>query len=212
MTGGQISGLVTLQDNSVSTWDGGQIDNKIQLFGNAKLYWNGALLTSGSNSNSAMDPAGLLPADGDDDSSPISIYLYDNSSLTIGGQNLSAELIDGNSDGGFSEYSLSGILGDGVSLPSNLQLYVENGATASFNFVTEVPEPTASMLIPLAIGCLFWQPRHLSRLARSPRIESFFDQGGFDAQIMATMPAAGSVHHALITSRCSVPRHRMQMS
>jgi hypothetical protein len=163
MTGGQISGLVTLQDNSVSTWDGGQIDNKIQLFGNAKLYWNGALLTSESTSNSVMDAAGLLPADSDDDSSPLSIYLYDNSSLTIGGQDLSAELLDGNSEGGFSEYSLSGILGDGVSLPSNLQLYVENGATANFTFVLDVPEPMSAGTMLMAGWGILARRRRSSR-------------------------------------------------
>jgi hypothetical protein len=93
-----------------------------------------------------MTTSAVLATLSDDDSSPLSIYLYGDASLVIGGQELSANLLDGDSGGEFSEYQLSGALGDGGALPDGLLLFVENDTGANFSLVP-APEPGCLGLI-----------------------------------------------------------------
>jgi hypothetical protein len=148
MKGGSIGGTVALRGNSNTNWTGGTVAGQVSLYDNATLFWDGGKYTAGS-----MTTMALFAMVADDDSDPLSIYLYDDSSLVIGGQELSANLLDGNSSGGFSEYELSGALGDGGTLPDGLLLFVENGTGANFSLVP-APEPGCLGLIcGMAILC-----------------------------------------------------------
>jgi hypothetical protein len=107
-----------------------------------------------------------------DNSTPANaIYLYDNSTLEVAGANLNAALLDAgfvDANGiSLSEYSLSGLLANGVEIPAGMLLYVANPTDtnptgASFTFVA--PEPALGMMLPVfalcAEGVLHSRRRH----------------------------------------------------
>jgi hypothetical protein len=125
------------------------------IFGPIEATQNGHIVlglgSMGSGSPSpAADRLNLIAADAPTPTNEI--FLYDDSTLEFDGLTFNAALVDPMNDNGmFSEYDLTGTLGDGSSLPDGLTLFVENGSGASFQFVP-VPEPGAAGLVLSALA------------------------------------------------------------
>lgn len=157
--------------NALFTLEGGKIDNQLNAFGNSNLIITGGQIGKGpagavrlAAQTGHMFASGTTPE----------IICVDQSSVEIHGMDLTANLVDPtvldpDFQGSFTEYALFGSLTDGSSLDGAFML-IQNpaGSTpgASFSLVN-VPEPSASIVAPLAAAFIFLRRTRASATGRA---------------------------------------------
>jgi hypothetical protein len=141
-----IFGTVTQHGQSTITWDT-NVGKIVVAQGSGVLGGRQSTLVTGA----------------DNDPKPMEFFLLDESILQIFGRDFLATLLDGNAEGKYSEYAVTGHFADGEPFPTGLLVFVENGHEADplglphFEFAFKsVPEPSCAALIwctMMVLGC-----------------------------------------------------------
>jgi len=139
-----VAGALSARNSSFLYINGGEMDGGVYAYNTSTVVYSGGIILGGLN---IYDSAHVTLAGGNPGptgnirplgasaqirsaaaSSPVPIYLNDNSSLEVDGINLSTTLLDANNNGVYSEYQVNGYFGDGTPIASGADFYVQNPA------------------------------------------------------------------------------------
>ena len=93
---------------------------------------------------------------------------YDDATINVYGTDLSSTLLDGNYQGGFSEYQLTGFLADGTPFTTFLTLQNNSGASYQFLPPRALPEPNSALAAGICFAMGLRRPRRSPRVGLNP--------------------------------------------
>ena len=161
ISGGLIEGNLLAADGAVVTLSGGKVTGHGEMRGGVIFEYGGGEFLRITDEPSTEEPLRGALHTTSSLTAVAAITAYDDAVINIYGTDLVATLLDSNYEGGFSQYSFSGMLADGTVINGGTFLLANGGGATYHLLPPPVPEPsTFSLVIVSLLG---------HYLRRSPR-------------------------------------------